>query len=355
MTGRIDCVLPPPATGRFRPFRFRMEPANITAIANDVGTEADLPAPVDRAGAARRCGHRHFHQRRLAQHHLALEEARKRELLTVALLGYDGGEILRRGLADFPVIVRSDYIPRIQEVQASIYHIIRETLEVLHMAKLELFGTASCPYTQEMREWLEWTGVEFVEYDVEADRSRARAHARAGRRPAHRARSGGRRQSGADRLAGPRLRGRGEMKMASACSIRVRGVVQGVGFRPFVYRLARANTLAGWVLNGEEGVEIHLEGAEPALQAFVHDLQATAAARGQHHGDRRSAAPKPPGLQRFHDSRQPTSRRQPTVRISPDLPVCDDCLAELFDPRDPRYHYPYINCTNCGPRYYRDS
>ena len=62
---------------------------------------------------------------------MALEEARKRKLLTVALLGYDGGEILRRGLADFPIVVRSDYIPRIQEVQASIYHVIREALEVL--------------------------------------------------------------------------------------------------------------------------------------------------------------------------------------------------------------------------------
>ena len=61
---------------------------------------------------------------------MALEEARKRKMLTVALLGYDGGEILRRELADFPLIVRCDYIPRIQEVQASIYHIIRESLEV---------------------------------------------------------------------------------------------------------------------------------------------------------------------------------------------------------------------------------
>ena len=61
----------------------------------------------------------------------ALEEARKRKLLTVALLGYDGGEVLRRGLADFPLVVHCDYIPRIQEVQASIYHIIREMLEVL--------------------------------------------------------------------------------------------------------------------------------------------------------------------------------------------------------------------------------
>ena len=62
---------------------------------------------------------------------IALEEARKRGMLTVALLGYDGGEVLRRGLADFPLIVRSDYIPRIQEVQASIYHVIREALEGL--------------------------------------------------------------------------------------------------------------------------------------------------------------------------------------------------------------------------------
>ena len=65
---------------------------------------------------------------------LALEEARKRKLLTVALLGYDGGEILRRGLADFPLLVRSDYIPRIQEVQASTYHVVRKTMEVLARA-----------------------------------------------------------------------------------------------------------------------------------------------------------------------------------------------------------------------------
>ena len=76
--------------------------------------------------------------------------------------------------------------------------------------------------------------------------------------------------------------------MASACSIRVRGVVQGVGFRPFVYRLARANTLAGWVLNGEEGVEIHLEGAEQGLEAFVRDLKIAAAAGRQHRGDSKS-------------------------------------------------------------------
>ena len=62
---------------------------------------------------------------------MALEEAKRRGMLTVALLGYDGGEILRRGLADFPIVIHSDYIPRIQEVQASVYHLIRESMEGL--------------------------------------------------------------------------------------------------------------------------------------------------------------------------------------------------------------------------------
>jgi hydrogenase maturation factor HypF (carbamoyltransferase family) len=137
--------------------------------------------------------------------------------------------------------------------------------------------------------------------------------------------------------------------MASAFSIRVRGVVQGVGFRPFVYRLARANTLAGWVLNGEEGVEIYLEGAEPGLQAFVQDLKAQpppAASIAQIEVHRAAA----PGLHEF-TIRESQRRERPTVCIAPDLPVCDACLKELFDSADRRYWYPYINCTNCGPRY----
>jgi D-sedoheptulose 7-phosphate isomerase len=108
-----------------------LEPANISAIANDVGTEVvflrqliaqtrpeDIAVGISTSGGSRNII-------------MALEEARKRNLLTVALLGYDGGEIKRRGLADFPIVVQCDYIPRIQEVQASIYHIIREMLEVL--------------------------------------------------------------------------------------------------------------------------------------------------------------------------------------------------------------------------------
>ena len=137
--------------------------------------------------------------------------------------------------------------------------------------------------------------------------------------------------------------------MASACSIRVRGVVQGVGFRPFVYRLARANTLAGWVLNGEEGVEIFVEGAQPGLQAFVQDLK-TQPPPAASIADIEVHAAAPVGLNEF-TIRESQRRERPTVRISPDLPVCEACLKELFDPADPRYSYPYINCTNCGPRY----
>ena len=125
--------------------------------------------------------------------------------------------------------------------------------------------------------------------------------------------------------------------------------MQGVGFRPFVYRLARANTLNGWVLNAEEGVEIHLEGAETGLEAFVRDLKAQPPlAASIAEIDVQPA--EPVGLREF-TIRSSQRREQPTVRISPDLPVCEDCLTELFDPADQRYLYPYINCTNCGPRY----
>lgn len=137
--------------------------------------------------------------------------------------------------------------------------------------------------------------------------------------------------------------------MASACSIRVRGVVQGVGFRPFVYRLARANTLAGWVRNGEEGVEIHLEGTEPSLDAFVRALK-TQAPPAANIAEVDISSTEPVGLEEF-TIRISERRERPTVRISPDLAICNECLAELFDPADPRHRYPYVNCTNCGPRY----
>ncbi|HTB13347.1 MAG TPA: SIS domain-containing protein [Bryobacteraceae bacterium] len=127
----IDCVLPPPGYKPVPAISLSMEPANLTAIANDVGIELiflrqmiahakpeDVAVGISTSGGSRNVI-------------LALEEARKRGLLTVALLGYDGGEILRGRLADHSLVVHSDYIPRIQEVQASIYHVLRETMEVL--------------------------------------------------------------------------------------------------------------------------------------------------------------------------------------------------------------------------------
>jgi hydrogenase maturation protein HypF len=136
--------------------------------------------------------------------------------------------------------------------------------------------------------------------------------------------------------------------MSAAC-IHVRGVVQGVGFRPFVYRLAQANTLSGWVLNAEQGVEIYVEGSESGLAAFVQELKLKpppAASIAEIEVNPAEAV----GLKEFTIRESQRSAR-PTVRISPDLPVCEQCLAELFQPDDPRYLYSYINCTNCGPRY----
>jgi hydrogenase maturation protein HypF len=137
--------------------------------------------------------------------------------------------------------------------------------------------------------------------------------------------------------------------MGCAVRIHVRGVVQGVGFRPFVFRLARSHSLAGWVLNGEDGVEIHLEGGRSAIDTFVRDLsrQAPPAARIT------AVDVQPENWTGFSEFQIRASERRarPSVRISPDLPVCDDCLSELFDRADRRHHYPYVNCTNCGPRY----
>jgi D-sedoheptulose 7-phosphate isomerase len=127
----LDCIAPP---ARWRPVpavSLSLEPATVTAIANDVGTDViflrqliaqarpeDVAIAISTSGGSRNVV-------------AALEEARKRRMLTVALLGYDGGEIARRALADLVVVVHSDYIPRIQEVQASVYHVIREGLEGL--------------------------------------------------------------------------------------------------------------------------------------------------------------------------------------------------------------------------------
>lgn len=137
--------------------------------------------------------------------------------------------------------------------------------------------------------------------------------------------------------------------MNAARQIHVRGIVQGVGFRPFVYRLAHERGLCGWVLNDGDGVHIHVEGAAEALNDFATALRSEPPPAAQisaveiNHAD----------FAAFPDFviRESERAGAPSVRISPDLAICDACLAELFDAADPRYLYPYINCTNCGPRF----
>lgn len=131
--------------------------------------------------------------------------------------------------------------------------------------------------------------------------------------------------------------------------IDVAGIVQGVGFRPYVYRLAIERKLTGSVANSPAGVTIEIEGPVEAVEEFVTRLPLTAPPLAhitqvwvrelQCNGDQ--------------EFRILASKRGDQVRtlISPDVAICEDCLRELFDPRDRRYRYPFINCTNCGPRF----
>ncbi len=131
--------------------------------------------------------------------------------------------------------------------------------------------------------------------------------------------------------------------------ILVKGVVQGVGFRPFVYRLAVSENLKGFVSNSSHGVEIEVEGEPSSLERFLQNLQ--------------SDSPVLAKITKVEISDMPVSEdtefliksskveEEKSTLISPDVSICDDCLRELFDPDDRRYRYPFINCTNCGPRY----
>ena len=129
---------------------------------------------------------------------------------------------------------------------------------------------------------------------------------------------------------------------------RVTGVVQGVGFRPFVYGLARRHALAGFVLNDGEGVLIEAEGESAALAAFATALEAEAPPLASVASV--AVAPvSPRGDREFAIAESASTGR--SALIPPDVATCDDCLRELFDPRDRRYRYPFVNCTACGPRF----
>lgn len=134
-----------------------------------------------------------------------------------------------------------------------------------------------------------------------------------------------------------------------ARSIAVFGVVQGVGFRPFVVRLAEEHDLTGWVLNDAAGVRMHVEGGPDELDAFLIALNTEAPPAAVISGV--EVAPARVEAHASFTIRKSEGAAAATVPISVDLPVCGDCLSEMRDPAGRRFGYPYINCTNCGPRY----
>jgi len=137
--------------------------------------------------------------------------------------------------------------------------------------------------------------------------------------------------------------------MMEGVKVHITGVVQGVGFRPFVYNLATNLNLKGWVKNTSAGVEIEADGDKNTLDVFLQKLRDDAPPLARIDGFTASFRPHN-GFTQFDiiHSESVDGAFQP---ISPDVAICDDCLRELFDPSDRRYRYPFINCTNCGPRF----
>ena len=132
------------------------------------------------------------------------------------------------------------------------------------------------------------------------------------------------------------------------CRHTIGGIVQGVGFRPFVYRLAHELNLTGWVRNTPAGVEIEIQGDDDRLNAFERDLRNELPPLAQVTSH---VSTDIPACDDNSFTILPSGDGRVDIRIAPDSAICADCLRELFDPADRRYRYPFITCTNCGPRY----
>jgi hydrogenase maturation protein HypF len=138
-------------------------------------------------------------------------------------------------------------------------------------------------------------------------------------------------------------------KAGRLARISVRGVVQGVGFRPFVYRLAQEYNLKGWVRNTSGNVEIEVEGNEEALENFLGDLQTKAPPMARIETVEATFHPQK-GYTEFKIG-ESLSREGQYQLVSPDIATCNECKKEIFSPTDRRFRYPFTNCTNCGPRF----
>ena len=141
----------------------------------------------------------------------------------------------------------------------------------------------------------------------------------------------------------------GMTEQSTASRVEIKGIVQGVGFRPFVYQIARRYGLTGWVANTASGVDIHLEGSPLEISEFLTSLEAHAPPLAKITGISKNPA-QPQGFTDFTIAPSEKSDSRATL-IAPDIAVCPECLAEMLEPQDRRYRYPFINCTNCGPRY----
>ncbi len=137
--------------------------------------------------------------------------------------------------------------------------------------------------------------------------------------------------------------------MIQGLHVLVKGIVQGVGFRPFVYTTAVNSHLTGWVKNTSGGVEIEINGDQGSLDNFLHELQYNAPPLSRIDDIQTSPVP----VNGYSEFRIIASEAHEGdfVPISPDMSICPDCRRELFNPADRRYRYPFINCTNCGPRF----
>ena len=139
------------------------------------------------------------------------------------------------------------------------------------------------------------------------------------------------------------------IKTGKLAKVSVRGIVQGVGFRPFVYNLALKHNLSGWVRNTSGNVEIEIEGDDEVIEVFLADLQMLAPPMARIEGITVTSCP-PRGYTGF-EIRDSLAEEGKYQLISPDIATCQACKKELFSPDDRRFRYPFINCTNCGPRF----
>lgn len=133
-------------------------------------------------------------------------------------------------------------------------------------------------------------------------------------------------------------------------NIIIKGIVQGVGFRPFIHKLVQNYNLSGWVLNSNQGVEIDVEGEREELNSFVSDIKDKLPPLARIEKIEVNQLPLI-DYKGFSIKKSITKEENSFVLVSPDISICEDCLQELFDPHNRRFHYPFINCTNCGPRF----